>query len=846
MTFNASSQYDSSTTRPVLKNNIDVLNHCGPIAYPEMTPVMDEKGIRVKDPVPVLSEPRPKHWQAQWIWLDNKHFPQYQNSRPTCFCSNDNYQYAVAAFRKTVHLDSQPKKVHVCVTADSKYRLYVNGQMVARGPAEMGGDYDNKLAPNWWFYDVYDLTANFQPGKNVITAEVVLGPTVQADHSIGHGGFLFEANLGFADGKEMTIKSDDSWRAIRNEAWQSPYQYDSRQDPGQWHEANFDDSQWPQVQVLENRWNLLPREIPPLLEARVLPIEVIFPGGRFSERVGNVSGLTADGPDPVIVTPGCPVVFWLRFERELTGRSQLCVRGAAGTVIELNFQETFGVQGRNEQFTLRDGMQWIEGIELCGVEYLQVTIRFPGGNYCQTPVEIFNLAINFSSFPVAYRGDFSCSDEILNQIWKVGRWTNQFCMQGYHMDSPIHQEGLGCTGDYMIEALISYYVFGEARLARQDILRTAYLLEQKDYKMFHTSYSLLWVQMIRDYWFHTGDVETVRAVLPTVHGLISRFNGYIGKTGLVTEAPDYMFMDWGIGNGFEMHHPPCVIGQGYMSAFYFRALNNAAELCSICGDGKQTDYETRAAKVKDAFNRELWVEQKQLYCDGKPFVTQVPPSPNGFWLPADVDQIFFSQHTNALAVAYELAPEERRTEIMERVLNDSTLPLVQPYFMHFVFEAIERAGLFGTYGASQMRRWKMLIDEHPTGMKECWNNGDYSHAWGATPTYQMPARVLGAWPTQAGWESAMIRPCPGDLAWAKGSVPTPKGELGISWERENGKFDLRVTIPEGMATVVEIPKMNLQTLTIKEDGKPANDSYSVQDESFRIKIHGGSYCFELR
>ena len=58
------------------------------------------------------------------------------------------------------------------------------------------------------------------------------------------------------------------------------------------------------------------------------------------------------------------------------------------------------------------------------------------------------------------------------------------------------------------------------------------------------------------------------------------------------------------------------------------------------------------------------------------------------------------------------------------------LPTVQPYFMHFVFEALHKSGLFAEFGFQEIRKWKVLLDEHPSSLKECWDMGDYSHAWG--------------------------------------------------------------------------------------------------------------------
>ena len=95
---------------------------------------------------------------------------------------------------------------------------------------------------------------------------------------------------------------------------------------------------------------------------------------------------------------------------------------------------------------------------------------------------------------------------------------------------------------------------------------------------------------------------------------------------------------------------------------------------------------------------------KGLYRDGKPFQTSVKP---GQWLPADKDIETFSPHVNLLAVLYDLAPKEQQPAIVEKVLAEKPLN-TQPWFMHWVFQAIDHAGLFDRYGTQQMRRWKIV------------------------------------------------------------------------------------------------------------------------------------------
>jgi hypothetical protein len=268
--------------------------------------------------------------------------------------------------------------------------------------------------------------------------------------------------------------------------------------------------------------------------------------------------------------------------------------------------------------------------------------------------------------PVSYAGSFETSDADLNRLWKASRWATQISMQTHHLDSPHHQEPISDPGDYLIEALENYYAFGEPWLARQDPRKFAGILQHAGYYNFHTSYSLLWLQMLLDYYDYTCDVALVKEMAPAAHGLLDRFTGWRGKNGLISEAPNYMFMDWVNIAGIACHHPPAVIGQGYMTAFYYRGLADARRVAELTGDAAAARrYQQLRRQAAAAFQRELWDARKGLYGDGKPFQASVAPSQ---WLPADTAIETYSPHVNSLAVLYDLAPASEQKPIIDRIM----------------------------------------------------------------------------------------------------------------------------------------------------------------------------------
>jgi len=296
-------------------------------------------------------------------------------------------------------------------------------------------------------------------------------------------------------------------------------------------------------------------------------------------------------------------------------------------------------------------------------------------------------------------------DEKLNRIWKVSRWAVQICLQTHHLDSPNHQEPICDPGDYVIEAMVNNYAFAQPWLTRQDVRKFAWLLKDENYQNFHTSYSIGWLQMLMDYYDYTGDKTLVEEMAPYVHELLDTYAWWRGKNGIIAEAPNYMFMDWVDIAGFGCHHPPAVIGHGYLTAFYYHGLEMAARVAALRGETARVQKYTQLRhEIAAAFNRELWNDAKGLYRDGKPFQTSVKPHQ---WMPTDKDIETFTLHVNLLAVLYDLAPKQRQPAIVEGVMAEKPLN-TQPWFMHWVFQAIDHAGLFDKCGTQQIRRWRIV------------------------------------------------------------------------------------------------------------------------------------------
>jgi alpha-L-rhamnosidase len=728
----------------------------GPINLTGKAPQVDGQGVQAA--VGVEARPTPVGTgRGVWIWS------KAGDKLPT-------------RFLKSFTLTQTPDNAKLIASADVSYRLWINGVLVSRGPADVGRDYDSG-APGPWFDDVRNVSRFLKPGKNVIAAEVFPKTLVSSEGTTGNPGLKVDLNL-----PQTTIGTDGTWRSrVADDltSYEGPngFRIDATKEPVGWQKANFDDSQWQTSAVCAVQ------HAPTLTSELAPPLEAIVPCTEEKRATAGVQ--TAKNGGAIFTKDGG---YAIRFPRVMSAYVALTVRGSKGArlLIMPNESDAPGYNRRAE-ILLRDGLQTIELPFMDS--FSTINLEAKG---VRSPITVQEVRAIFTSYPVRYRGSFECSDPNLNRLWQVCRWVTQICMQTHFLDSPHHQEPICDPGDYLIEALNGYYAFGDSSLARQDLRKYARILEQRHYQSFHTSYSLLWLRMLDQYWDYTGDKSLPLELAPTVHHLIDRFETYIGKTGLISNAPNYMFMDWVQIAGFSGHHPPAVIGQGYMTAVFYRALADDERIAKLQHNwARADDDEKRRGLIQAAFNWHLWDPAEGLYRDGLPNQSTVAPND---WLPADKDVETFSTQVNTLAVWAGLTDAERSKEIMQKVLARPDMNC-QPYFMHFVFEAMSRAGIFQDSALSQIGRWKILPDSQ--SFFEMWDQGDRSHAWNATPLFQMSGRILGVEPIAAGFKTFSINPTPCGLKWAKGVVPTPFGAIHASWRLEPQGLDVSFTVPNG-------------------------------------------------
>ena len=726
--------------------------------------------------------------------------------------------YGVYHFRRVLDLPVRPAHFVVRLSADNRYRFFVNGQFVAAGP--------QRSDLMHWRYETVDLAPYLGAGPNVLGATVWnWGAERPVGQQSRRTAFLLQG-VGTA---AMASTGAPGWRVLRDSSY-APVPVtpaaaggyyaappgeavDAGRYPWGWEDRGYADAAWPAATRLEpaqasgtdqyglvSTWQLEPRTIPPMEETVV----------RFA-AVRRATGVMPGGAllrgDSALAIPAHTRAVLLLDEGELTNAYfTIETSGGAGATVTLTYAESL-----RDPAGRKGNRNAIEGKTIAGVRDV---VRLDGGarrrfhtlwfrtwRYVQVEIETADAPVSiddvhgvFTGYPYEQRGRFTSDAAWIDSVWAMNWRTARLCAWETYFDSPYYEQ-LQYVGDTRIQGLISLYVAGDDRLVRNaieqfDQSRQPGGLTASRYPaalpQYIPPFSLIWVAMVHDYWMLRDDPAFVRQFLPGVRGVLDWFGGRVDSTGLVGALPWWGFVDWaeawerGAPPGAESGHSVAVTLQ------YVYALDRAAELEQALGSRElAAEDRARAASLRAAVRARGWDSRRHLFRD----------SP---------DSASYSQQTNALAVLARAVPAGDRQALMERVLADSTLVQASYYFDYYVFEALRDAGLGDRY-VERLAPWRAMLAAGLTTTPEAPEpSRSDSHAWSAHPDYGLLATVLGVRPAAPGFRRVLIAPHLGPLQRAEGRVPHPRGEVAVRLTREGGeRLRAIVTLPPGVSGTIE-------------------------------------------
>jgi hypothetical protein len=789
-------------------------------------------------------------WSASWIWCKG-------DSRPRNF-----YLYARKAFK----LSTKPTNAPIRITADSRYKIYVNGVFVGSGPVCSD--------PRRLSYDTYDIAEHLTKGQNAIA--VLVHHIGQGTYSYipGRAAFICEANIELEDGSEKIV-TDETWRVLPAEAWTQAGRrmsrrlgwqevYDANLEQKDWTSPKFKDSKWQEAAVIGRSSmqpfdRLVPREIPHLKEELVRPVAVVsiydcpplpkgievfdIPGfmstedlqpaqqSKFehSERLFSEKDDAATAKIPQ--SSGMAVI--LDFGREVFGNVELAFTRSNGGIIDIGYSEALeggrvkpdrGEVAYSDRLILRKGKQVWTSFEPRAFRYIQLDIRD-----CPKPIAISNVIVRETTYPVEWRGNFESSDEQLNQIWKTAANTARLCMHDTYIDSP-WRERAQWWDNASVASQVAYYAFGDTNLLRQGLKHIAAsqdrdgivlaLYPSATWEQF-PDFGALWVMSVWDYYAMSEDKSILDELYPAVVRWLRWIGRFTDSDGLLSKVRGDLFIDWAeIDRRGEVAALNCL----YIGAL--RAACRMAEVLRRKSDAEE--WAGTALTVKMAIAKHFWSPGKGLFADAR------------------VDgklQEHYSIQTNILAALFDVADHYQKSSIYRQALDERNLPPIStPRFMSLLVEGLFRSGFSVQAVQAIKRKWGGMITDGATTFWEHFDPApNDSRCYGSSvgPGYQLPAYVLGVKPTGEP-RRVSIEPHLADLDWAKGVVPMAVGPLYIEWRTMRRGFFMTIEVPRGVIAEVVPPRETIPCRVLVDDREKHDTNIEVGHGVHRIQVLNGS------
>lgn len=739
-------------------------------------------------------------WKAQWIGV------------PECDLSD----FGVYHFRKTINLEQVPAKFIVHVSADNRYKLFVNDSLVALGPCR--GDVSN------WNYETIDLAPFLREGRNILASVVWFlepkdAPVAQV--SFGKAGFLMQGN----SKTEAVVNTDKSWKCIRNTAYGkcttgrvrgyyaagATELIQTGQYPHGWAKADFDDSQWKQAleagrAAAKGTMNyserlLVPRSLP-ALEMTTERLKSV----RKTEGIKK-TGDFLKKPTALQIPAHTKAVLLLDQGYETTGYPHLSWTGGKEAKLTLTYAETlFTRNEKGHEAPLGDRNEVdnrvIFGYEDCVVadgndfcftplwwrtwRYIQLTVETK-----EEPLTLKDMYGTFSAYPFKRVSQFAATgDDDLDKMLEVGWRTARLCAHETYMDCPYYEQ-LQYFGDTRIQTMVTMYNTNDMAMVRQalEMGRMSMVADGLTYSRYPhnvpqmiSSYSLSWTGMIYDYWMYRGDDAYVRTLLPQTRSIMSWYEQYLREDGSLDRIPYWYFCDWAsnFGGGEPIREEKG--NSAYQDLAYLMALDEAAKMEEALGlPSIAQHYKELAARIRKDFHKKYWNEERKMFAD-------------------TYDHRNFSQHTNIMAILTDIVTDTEATALCERILTEKDITQTTIYFKYYLFLAMKHCGLANRY-LDELGVWRQQLKENMTTWAEMPEpTRSDCHAWGAAPNIELFRIVLGIDTDAPRFGKVRITPALGKLTKASGTIPHPAGFIRVDYKLDKkGRLDALVELPAGIS-----------------------------------------------
>ena len=656
------------------------------------------------------------------------------------------------------------EKIELLISADARYRLWLNGRFVARGPV--------RSHPHAQGYDRVDLSAVWnQKGKNKIAVQVYQpGYSHFSYVHRGAAGLLAELSV---DGQSRLV-SDATWRVRRNRSfvqfvprvsiYGAGIEIKNLELEDNWLSSRYrqKDEEWSAARIVAGPdgplWSGLHERLTPMsveseFEADLIASRLCHDDYDFGDTHEAVSmaweygdrfddfPIDRDGWISPFLEFGDSALFLYDLGRAYTCQGWVEVRNANGSEqINITYAEkmrdgelvisdpnTYCRVRPTDSFALRQGNQTIEPFHMRGGRYL----LFHVSGECEGDFA-FRPRVRVAEYPLEVTKPLETDDPQLNRIIDMCETTFKACLQDSFVDC-VWRESSQWVGDGLIQGLIMGSMTDDTRPVRKLLIDTVKGSYPDD--MFPSvapaevhaytipRYACMWVELLFAYTDLTLDVDFAKEMSRGMIGAMHNIHRTKGEDGLFyTSVGRRHYIDWSPTSQANPH--------AVFNLHYLLALQKGSEILRVAEDKLSGTWKLESEQFCKRIRNAFWDGQR--------------------WYD-DLEKSTFSQLGAALALLTGAAEPEEYDQLLDAIIARSLNPsdeykpgemvLASPFMHHYIFEALAIANRHDEMIEIIKTRWGRWADQGLPTTWENWNvdfpDGSQCHAYSAHPRYHL-------------------------------------------------------------------------------------------------------------
>ncbi|KAL2693503.1 hypothetical protein Neosp_000063 [[Neocosmospora] mangrovei] len=634
-------------------------------------------------------------------------------------------------FRKTFAVKQVPKTpIHVNLTADTRYRLYINSRLVHFGPVK--GD------ENRWFYDTIDIQPFLLEGDNIIVVEVLRyfhATTYATTFARMPIGGLYLRTVDKNNTAGVCVDSDATWETAIDLSTQLRIdeEFDLFLHIFEKRDRRKDiDMSWKPAKVIqiEEGWGI---SLPWRLSPRMIPHQAAIPV-RF-RTIHNVRSnigedawkqLLVDSPAPkaIHLSPGTTHHIELEAENHMTAFLAFRFgRDSPGSQVRVTYSECYedepfitpyarrkgdrcdtrkSLIGPSDYYILGDQTSHaLDSDELHHGQEIYRPFHFRTFRFIALDIEVCSesslvlrgIDVTKTNYPLAQKASVKADkDEWVSRMWEISVRTLENCTHDCYEDCPFYEQ-LQYPMDTRSSCLFTYLVSGDDRLARQAMVQMndsfvpslGHITSRSGSNCLQRqvipAFSLYWICMVTGHYEYYADASFVRQFIAVADGILQSFDSRLDQLGLVpvNENVFWEYTDWtrfwvpqGIPTALKRTKHST-----YVNCLYAYTLKRMAWLLRHLGrEGVSREYEARASALVAAI-------QEQCF-DGEFFTDGLATKP--------IPSTEYSQHCQIWAVLCGAATGTMASHVLTQSIIKGNPSSQFPYELEPITQAEGGAG----------------------------------------------------------------------------------------------------------------------------------------------------------